>query len=38
LPPPGGFAISVTSCRSSAMIRFDQGGVPICWTIFPIRV
>src|SRR5439155_601291 len=26
LPPPGGLAISVTSWRSSAMMRLDQGG------------
>src|SRR5204862_310541 len=37
-PPPGGLAISVTSWRSSAMIRRDQGAGPICTTTAAIRV
>ncbi len=38
LPPPGGLAISVTSWRSSAMIRFDHGGDPIVRTTSATRV
>src|SRR2546430_11575242 len=34
LPPAGGLAISVTSCRSSAMMRLDHGGLPI-WATTP---
>src|SRR5437867_824011 len=37
-PPPGGLAISVTSWRSSAMIRRDHGAGPICATTAAIRV
>src|SRR5215831_8781697 len=38
LPPPGGLAMRVTSCRSSAMIRFDHGGGPIVATRSATRV
>ena len=38
LPPPGGLAISVTSWRSSAMIRLDHGGAPIWPTTSATRV
>lgn len=38
LPPPGGAAMSVTSCRSSAMSRVDQGAGPILVTTSAIRV
>ena len=38
LPPPGGVAINVTRLRSSAMIRLDHGGVPICFMTSVMRV
>src|ERR671919_335648 len=38
LPPPGALAISVTRLRSSAIIRLDQGGGPICVVTSAIRV
>src|SRR2546427_6988386 len=38
LPPPGRFAIKVTSCRSSWMTRRDHGGGPILATRSATRV